>query len=137
MSTEKISPVKLQKLWVRVFDSSTDQVHNFRLSSFGLCTLDFLFYDIHRQLSNWQVLLAGVSALSKRLVCFTMACYNDHPFEHVFPYNHLDDLSFSAALYEMSHWPITFDFDRLDTLVFNPVEHLSSAHFPSTNLDPD
>ena len=66
-----------------------------------------------------------------------MACVNDLPFKHIFPFNHLDDVSFSAALYEMSHGPITFDFDRLDTLVFNPVEHLSSAHFPSTDLDPD
>ena len=63
--------------------------------------------------------------------------YNNSFVESVFPFNHLDDISFSAALYEMSHGPIIFDFDRLDTLVFNPVEHLSSAHSLSTNLDPD
>lgn len=63
--------------------------------------------------------------------------YNNSFVESVFPFNHLDDKSFSAALYEMSHGPIIFDFDRLDTLVFNPVEHLSSAHSLSTNLDPD
>ena len=63
--------------------------------------------------------------------------YNNSFVESVFPFNHLDDISFSAALYEMSHGPIIFDFDRLDTLVFNPVEHLSSAHSLSSNLDPD
>ena len=40
--------------------------------------------------------------------------------DYDFPFNHLDDKSFSAALLEMSYGRINFDHDRLESLVFNP-----------------
>ena len=43
------------------------------------------------------------------------------------------------ALYEMSCGSINFDFDHLETLVFNPIEHLAAVQsFPiNSSLDPD
>lgn len=61
------------------------------------------------------------------------------PSESLQPFNHLDDVSFNAVIYELSHGPLNFDLDRLESLVFNPFEHLTSAmDCPlMTNLDPD
>lgn len=55
------------------------------------------------------------------------------------PFNHLDDMSFNAVLYEMSHGRLNIDYGHLETLVFNPIEHLASVQSHSTNssLDPD
>ena len=44
----------------------------------------------------------------------------------VFPFNHLDDTLFSAALHEMSHGALNYDYNRLETLVFNPIEQITS-----------
>ncbi len=59
----------------------------------------------------------------------------------VLPFNHLDDISFDAVLYEMLHGRINIyiDYDHLEMLVFNPVEHLASSERLSINssLDPD
>ena len=43
-----------------------------------------------------------------------------------FPFNHLDDSSFNLALYELSHGHLNFNSDRLETLLFNPVEQPES-----------
>ena len=43
------------------------------------------------------------------------------------PFNHPDDVSFNAAIYELSHGQLNFDPDRLECLVFNPIEHLALA----------
>ena len=42
--------------------------------------------------------------------------------ESFFPFNHLDDSSFNLALYEISHGPLNFNSNRLETLLFNPIE---------------
>ena len=42
--------------------------------------------------------------------------------EFLFPFNHLDNSSFNLALYELSHGPLNFNSNRLETLLFNPIE---------------
>ena len=54
----------------------------------------------------------------------------------VLPFNHLDDCSFNIALYEMAHGPLHFDADRLDTLLFNPIDE-SHLDYLTQNLDPN
>jgi hypothetical protein len=46
--------------------------------------------------------------------------------ESLLPFNHLDDTAFNAAIYELKHGPLNFDLDLLETLIFNPIEHLQS-----------
>ena len=43
--------------------------------------------------------------------------------EFLFPVNHLDNSSFHlhVALYELSHGPLTFNSNRLEALLFNPI----------------
>ena len=55
------------------------------------------------------------------------------------PFNHLDDISFYAVLYELSHGPLNYNIDRVETLVFNPLEDLNLVidNFPITDHDPD
>ncbi len=53
------------------------------------------------------------------------------------PFNDLDDRSFHAALYEMSCGSINFDFDHLETLVFNPIEHLATVQSVPINSSLD
>ena len=57
----------------------------------------------------------------------------------VFPFNHLDDSLFSVALHEMSHGALNYDYNRLQTLVFNPIEQVTSKlnHPLPSSLDPD
>ena len=54
----------------------------------------------------------------------------------VLPFCHLDDCSFNAALYEMAHGPLHYDADRLDTLLFNPIDQSGLGNLLD-NLDPD
>ena len=46
---------------------------------------------------------------------------------------------FNAVLFEYEHGPLSFDFDRLESLIFNPIEHLHSVmeNYFINNLDPD
>ena len=44
------------------------------------------------------------------------------PLQSFHPFNHLDDSSFNLAVYEFSHGPLSYDADRLETLLFNLVE---------------
>ena len=55
------------------------------------------------------------------------------------PFHHLDDAVFNAVLFEYEHGPLSFDFDRLESLIFNPIEHLPSVmeNYFINNLDPD
>ena len=53
------------------------------------------------------------------------------------PFNHLEDISFNLAIYELSHGPINYDSDRLDTLLFNPIERPELCNPLSSYLDPD
>ncbi len=59
--------------------------------------------------------------------------------ESPLPFNHLDDTVFNAVLYEFEHGPLNFELDRLESLIFNPIEYLPSTLENSfiTNLDPD
>ena len=40
------------------------------------------------------------------------------------PFHHLDDTAFNAALYEYEHGRLSFDTNRLETLIFNPIKKL-------------
>ena len=40
-----------------------------------------------------------------------------------FPFNHLDDVAFDLAFYELSHGPVHFSFNRLESLLFNPLSN--------------
>ena len=57
--------------------------------------------------------------------------------EFFFPFNHLDDSSFNLALYEISHGPLNFNTDRLETLLFNPIEQPELSNSLSSYLNPD
>ena len=53
----------------------------------------------------------------------------------ILPFNQLDD---NIALYEMSHGPSNYDTDRLQSLLYNPVEQqISTANSLLNSLDPD
>jgi hypothetical protein len=51
----------------------------------------------------------------------------------------MHDTLFSAALHEMSHVALNYDYNRLETLVFNPIEQITSKfnHPLASSLDPD
>ena len=58
-------------------------------------------------------------------------------FQSFLPFNHLDDGSFNLAVYEFSHGPLNYDADRLETLLFNPVERPQLFNPLSSHLNPD
>ena len=58
-------------------------------------------------------------------------------FQSFLPFNHLDDGSFNLAVYEFSHGPLNYDADRLETLLFNPVERPELFNPLSCHLNPD
>ena len=66
------------------------------------------------------------------LLCLVNCIYN-LPFH----FNHLDDISFSLAIYELSHGPINCNSDCLDTLLFNPIKQPELCNPLSSYLDPD
>ena len=56
----------------------------------------------------------------------------------VLPFNHLDDSSFSLALYELQNGPVHFDPDGFSSLRYNPIFSNSNASLTqSGSLDPD
>ena len=59
------------------------------------------------------------------------------PFQSFLPFNHLDDSSFNLAVYEFSHGPLSYDADRLETLLFNPVERPELFNPLSSHLNPN
>ena len=66
-----------------------------------------------------------------------MSIDNHHPLSNL-PFNHLDDAFFNAAIYELAHGPLKFNANRLESLLFNPIEHLTATFsFSSRSLDPD
>ena len=67
---------------------------------------------------------------------FNMPCNINQNSLTVLPFNHLDDCSFNIALYEMAHGPLHVDADRLDTLLFNPIDE-SHLDYLTQNLDPN
>ena len=58
-------------------------------------------------------------------------------FQSFLPFNHLDDSSFNLAVYEFSHGPLSYDADRLETLLFNPVDRPKLLFPLSSHLNPD
>ena len=59
------------------------------------------------------------------------------PFQSFLPFNYLDDSSFNLAVYEFSYGPSSYDADRLETLLFNPVERPELFNPLSSHLNPD
>ena len=57
--------------------------------------------------------------------------------EFFFLFNHLDNSSFNLALYELSHGSFNFNSNRLETLLFNPIEQPELSNSLSTHLNPD
>ena len=57
--------------------------------------------------------------------------------EFLFPFNHLDNSSFNLALYELSNGPLNFNSNRLETLLFNPIEQPELSNSLSSHLNPD
>ena len=53
------------------------------------------------------------------------------------PSNHLDNASFNTVLYELSHGPLNYDTERLNSLLFNPTDQSKSSDFYTSQLDPD
>ena len=61
-----------------------------------------------------------------------------YSLSNVLPFNHLDDSSFSPALYELQNGPVHFDSDRFSSLFYNPIFSNSNASLTqSGSLDPD
>ena len=52
-----------------------------------------------------------------------------------FAFNHLDDVSFNLALYEVAHGPVRFNNDRLECLYLNPISNCNTVI--SSDIDPD
>ena len=53
------------------------------------------------------------------------------------PFYHLDDCSFKIVLYEMSNGSVNFDIERLETLLFNPIDLTRCKSSFNSYLDPD
>ena len=64
--------------------------------------------------------------------------FRQYSLSDVLPFNHLDDSSFSLALYELQNGPVHFDPDRFSSLRYNPIFSNSNATLTqSGSLDPD
>ena len=48
-----------------------------------------------------------------------------------------DDISYKLALYELTHGPVNIDPIRLESLLFNPIDHPKAMHSYLNNVDPD
>ena len=62
---------------------------------------------------------------------------DETPFQSFVPFNHLDDSSINLAVHEFSHDPLSYDADRLEILLCNPVEGLELFNPLSSHLSPD
>ena len=65
-----------------------------------------------------------------------MMAHESH-LEFRFSSNHLDNSSFNLALYELSRDPLNFNSNRLETLLFNPIEQPELSNSRSSHLNPD
>ena len=61
----------------------------------------------------------------------------DSNMDPVVPFYHLDDTSFNAAIYEFAHGPLNFDLINLESLLFNPLEKITSDFALFNSVDPD
>ena len=55
---------------------------------------------------------------------------------NIFPFNHLDDISFNLLIFENVFSTVNSDTDRLASLCFNPIEDIQCAG-KFNDLDPD
>ena len=63
---------------------------------------------------------------------------NDSYDNTLLPFGQVDDNGFNIALYEMSHGPLNYDTDRLQSLLYNPIEEFTSTNNSLLgSLDPD
>ena len=59
-------------------------------------------------------------------------------FTDTLPFNHLDDSSFSLALYELQNGPVYFNSERFSSLYYNPIlTNLNASLTQTDSLDPD
>ncbi|XP_068757218.1 uncharacterized protein [Montipora capricornis] len=59
-------------------------------------------------------------------------------FTDILPFNHLDDSSFSLALYELQNGPVHFNSERFSSLYYNPIlTNLNASLTQTDSLDPD
>ena len=49
----------------------------------------------------------------------------------------MDDISFQLTLYELRDGPVNFDANRLESLLFNPIDQAELHHSYSDYIDPD
>ena len=58
-------------------------------------------------------------------------------FTDILPFNHLDNSSFSLALYELQNGPVHFNSERFSSLYYNPIlTNLNTSLTQSDSLDP-
>ena len=57
--------------------------------------------------------------------------------QSILPFNHLDENSFNIALYEMSHGTLNYNSDRIESLLYNPIEQPGLFDPLSNDLNPD
>ena len=63
---------------------------------------------------------------------------NDKYDDTLLPFGQIDDNAFNIVLYEMSHGPLNYDTDRLQSLLYNPIEEsISTNNSLLDSLDPD
>ena len=67
-----------------------------------------------------------------------MSCSpDDINLQSFLPPYHLDDISYKLALYELTHGSVNIDPIRLESLLFNPIDHPEATHSYLNNVDPD
>ena len=67
-----------------------------------------------------------------------MSCSpGDINLQSFLPFYHLDDISYKLALYELTRGPVNIDPIRLESLLFNPIDHPKAMHSYLNNVDPD
>ena len=54
-----------------------------------------------------------------------------------FPFNHLDDVSFNLALYELAHGAVRLNNDRLECLYFSPISDCNTVISSDITGGPD
>ena len=63
---------------------------------------------------------------------------NDSYDNTLLPFGQIDDNAFNIALYEMSHSPLNYDTDQLQSLLYNPIKEFTSTNNSQLgSLNPD
>ena len=48
--------------------------------------------------------------------------WEEKSLQPILPFNHLDANSFNIALYEISHGTLNYNSDRIESVLYNPIE---------------